>query len=235
MSGREGELRRGVGRRFYVAMAVAACAIVFAGFARTYYLKGLFGTPELPPLRHIHGLVMTAWFVLFAVQTWLVSTRKVAVHRRLGVAGALLAGIAVVVGFMVAIDAARRGATPGPPPLVFLIVPMADMVIFACLVGTALWFRRRPEIHRRLMLLSTLSILPAAIGRIPFLLAAGPLAFFGIPDLIILACVAYDTRKNGRLHPAFLWGGLVVILSHPIRMMVAGTALWMRFATWITG
>ena len=87
------------------------------------------------------------------------------------------------------------------------------------------------------MLVATISILGPGLGRIPIdaLLKAGPLAYFGITDLILMAAAAYDWKKNHRLSPAFLWGGLFVIISHPLRLFVSGTAAWMTFAHWITG
>lgn len=224
-------------RSFHTLVAASAAAIVFAGFAQTYYMKLWFGTPELPALRHVHGLVMTAWFALYIVQARLIAVKRVALHRRVGIAGALLAALVVGLGLWVAIDAARRGATPGPPPLVFFVVPFVDMVVFSALVGTGLWFRNRPDIHRRLMLLSSLSLLAAAFARIPIAVIrnGGPLAYFGLTDLLILLCVAWDTRVNRRLHPAFGWGALLVVASHPLRLLLSGTEAWMRFATWLVG
>jgi hypothetical protein len=130
MSGMPGIVRRGIDRRFYTWAAVGTCIVVFAGFAKTYYLKGLFGTPELPALRHVHGLVMTLWFGLFMIQARLVAVRLVDLHRRLGLFGALLAALVLVVGIVTAIDAAKRGSSPGPPPLAFLAVPLGDMLGF---------------------------------------------------------------------------------------------------------
>ncbi|HEV2617498.1 MAG TPA: hypothetical protein VGU63_12910 [Candidatus Acidoferrales bacterium] len=80
-----------VDRRFYTWVAVAAALVVFAGFARTYYLKEFFGTRSLALLLHVHGLVMTLWFLLFLVQVRLVAAHRTDLHRRLGVFGALLA------------------------------------------------------------------------------------------------------------------------------------------------
>jgi hypothetical protein len=92
-----------------------------AGFARTYYLKFAFGTPALPWLLHVHGALMTSWFALFFVQVNLIAARRVVLHRRLGVAGAVLAGLIVVVGIAVALHGAARDRllpnTSGPPPL----------------------------------------------------------------------------------------------------------------------
>ena len=226
-------------RRLYTWVAVIIPIIVLIGFARSYYLKGFFNTPALPGLLvHLHGIVMTSWVVLFVVQVSLVAKRRVRVHQRLGVFGAMLAVMIVVVGTLTGIAGAARGSSPGPPPLQFLVVPLGDILVFAILVGTALCFRRhRLDIHKRLMLLATLSLLAAAIARIPlhFIETGGPLAFYGLTDLCILACVVFDTVKHRRLHPVFLWGTLLIVASQPLRFMLASTDVWMRFATALVG
>src|SRR4029450_13282687 len=86
-------------RRLYKLAAILTPLIVLAGFARTYYLKPFFHTPDLAsPIVQLHGLVMTAWVVLFVTQISLVATRRTRVHQRLGVIGAVLAGLVVIVG-----------------------------------------------------------------------------------------------------------------------------------------
>lgn len=224
------------GRLFYVSGALIALILVFAGFAKTYYLKAVFGTPVIRPLVQIHGLVMTLWFTLFLVQCWLVASKRVKLHMRLGIFGAFLAVTLVVLGTATAISGARLGHTPGPPPLIFLVVPLGDMLIFSVFVVLGLSMRARRETHRRLMLLATLGILTAAIARIPlaFIHNGGILMYFGMTDLVIVAFVAYDTWKSRRLHPAFGWGALFIILFGPLRLMLGGTHAWMQFATWVT-
>jgi hypothetical protein len=225
-------------RFFYVAMTVTAAAIVFAGFARTYYLKHLFANAPIVPLVHLHGFLFTSWIVLLFTQVTLVAAHRTDLHRRLGVLGGILASLMVIVGPMTAIAAAKRGfvVPGGPPPLVFLTIPFFDIVVFAILVGCALYFRRRPEIHKRLMLVATIAILPPAIARLPFafILANGPVAFFGLADLILLACIGYDSIVHRRLHSAFLWSGLLLIASHPLRLLIGGTGAWLAFAHWVT-
>lgn len=224
--------------RLYTWFAAIAALVVFAGFARTYFLKDVFGTPALSGLVHLHGLVMTAWFSLLVVQTQLVEAHRVDLHRRLGILGAVLALLVVVVGATTAIAAAHRGVSPGPPPLVFLVVPLGDILVFTVLVTAGLSLRRRsPASHKRLMLLASLGILSAAFARIPlgFIQSGGPLAFFGLTDLCLVVCVAIDSIRHGRLHPAFGWGAAFVIASHPLRLMLAGTPAWMQFATWLAG
>lgn len=224
-------------RTFYTWAAAVAALIVFAGFARTYYLKGAFGTPDLSTLKHLHGFVMTAWFTLFLVQVRLVATGRTRIHRKLGVAGAVLAVLVLVVGTATALVAAKNGATPGPPPLVFLAIPLGDMLVFLTLVTAALLYRKRPEYHKRLMLVASLGILTAAIARIPldFLQAGGLPAFFATTDVLILAFAAADTVKNRRLHPAMLAGVLVIVGSQVARFLIAGTPQWMSFARWLVG
>jgi hypothetical protein len=216
-------------------VAILFPLLVLIGFARSYYLKPLFGFPPLPNLLvHVHGAVMTSWVLLFIVQVWLVAAHRTKVHMKLGVFGSFLALAVFMIGNITGIDAAARGSSvPGVPALSFLIIPLGDMVLFAILVGTALYFRKKLDTHKRLMLLSALNLLPPAVARIPlgFIQNGGPLAFFGIPDVCILGVIAYDTIKNRRLHPAFLFGGLLVIASHPFRIMFSGTQTWVNIAT----
>ncbi len=229
----------GKDRRLYIWFVALIPIIVVAGFARTYYLKGFFGNPPLPNLLvHVHGFVMTSWVALFIAQVSLVATGRIRTHQRLGVLGAILAGLIVVVGVATGIDAAARGASPGPPALRFLVIPLGDILVFAILVGMALYWRRgRLDIHKRLMLLAAVNLLAPAIARIPlgFITNGGALAFFGLTDLCILACVGFDTIKHRRLHPAFLWGTLFIIAAQPLRLMLAGTDIWLRFATALVG
>jgi hypothetical protein len=224
-------------RRLYTWAAIVTALLVLIGFARTYYLKGVFGAPALSGLVHLHGVVMTLWVALFIVQTRLIAVRRTDLHRRLGVIGGILAGLVLIMGTLTAIAAARRGGESEPPPLVFLAVPLGDMLVFALLVGAALFYKRRPDIHKRLMLLSCGAILTAAIARIPlnFIETGGPLVFFGLTDLFILVCIAFDTIKHRRLHPAFGWGVLLLIASQPLRLLLSGTQIWMQFAIWLVG
>lgn len=226
------------GRYFYVLLAVVAAAIVFAGFSRTFFLNWLFAKRDLSPLYFLHGIAFSSWIALFVIQTWLVASDRTSVHRRLGVMGGFLAALMVIVGLTIAVHAARYGfLTPGlPPPLIFFVIPFFDILVFSILVGAALYYRRKPATHKRLMLVATISILPSAFARIPLALitAALPTSGFALADAIVLRCVLYDVAANRRLHRAYLWGGLLFALSFPLRMLLAGTAAWMTFARWIT-
>ena len=222
-------------RWFFGGIGVAAALTVFAGFAPTYYLKDVLGGPPLTALQHLHGFLFSCWILLFIAQTSLIAANRIDVHRRLGVAGALLAGAMVVVGAAVSVVFVRRGISPPGVPSAreFLVVPVVDLLVFSTLVALGLYFRRRPETHKRLMLLATIGLLPAAIARLPFVLGAGPLVFFALTDLFVAAGWAYDLKARGRVHPAFLWGGLFLIGSQPLRLAIARTDAWVAFAGWL--
>jgi len=224
-------------RRFYVGMAIAIAITVFVGFFRSYYLRGWYGAPELSRLVHVHGAVFTTWVLFFVAQTALVASGRTYLHRRMGIAGAVLAALVVIVGTTVAVMRLRTGISPLPgiPAAAFFAIPFFDMVVFAILVSTAIYLRRRLEAHKRLMTLSMITLLPAPIARMHFLpLPPGPPTFFALADLFIVAILVYDLITRRKIHPATIWGGLLVVASQPLRLMIAGTSAWMAFAGWLT-
>ena len=228
--------RRVAGERpMYTWAVLAAFAAIFIGFAPTYFLKTFFGTPELTAVKHVHGVVMSAWFALFLVQARLVASGNTAMHRKLGVAGIALAGLVVYVGLQAGIASARAGVTPLPqiPPLAFFIMPVGEMVAFTLLFTAAILLRRKSAWHKRLMLVATIAMVVPAFARWPLIGAGGPPVFFGMADLIIIACMVYDRRKNGRFHPALVSGLAIVMVSQVGRLALAGTAFWMDFARWV--
>jgi hypothetical protein len=220
-------------RRFYVGMAMAIAITVFAGFSRSYFLKAYYGTPELSTLLHIHGVVFTAWVLFFLAQTTLVASGHTYLHRRMGIAGAALAVLLVIVGSTTAILRVKGGSAPVPgvSGLSFLAIPLFDMALFAILVGAALYYRHRLEAHKRLMTLATITLLGAPIARFHL---GGPPTFFALADLFIVAMLVYDLVTRRKIHPATIWGGLLIVASQPLRLMISGTPAWMAFASWLT-
>ncbi len=222
---------------FYRGMALAMMLTVFAGFAPSFFLKNFFGAASLSPLLHAHGLAFSAWYVLFFTQAQLAGRGDVALHQKLGVAGASLAAAMVGLGVAAAVLAIRTNHTPpGLDPRSFLVLPFFGITIFAGFVAAAVRLRARPETHKRLMLLASIAMLDAPIARLPGVFAfGGPLASFGLQDLFVLAAVVHDYRARGRVHPAYLWGGLVILLAQPLRIIVAGTPWWLAFGDWVKG
>ncbi len=219
-------------RVFHTGMAVAFIVTTFAGFAPTYFLRGLSNRAPLSPLLHIHGVVFTTWLVLFLVQTALVAGHRVAWHRRLGIAGGFVAAAMVPLGVMVAIAGARRGlATGAAESLVFLIFPLGQMVMFAICVGGAMRTRRQPEIHRRLFLLATILVVTPAISRLPFV--PNPMVSILLSELFVIAGMVHDWKSRGRVHPVYIWGGLAMLVSGPLRFVLGHTDAWQVFARFL--
>jgi hypothetical protein len=224
--------------RFFLGAAILVALVVFVGFAPTFYLRGAFHHPDpLPRVFQVHGAVFSAWVILFVLQTALVSMRRTALHRRLGWVGGVVAALMLVTGFLAAAAAVRRGVSPPglPPPLIFFAVPFFDLVTFAALVGAGLSQRAKPAYHKRLMLLATLSVLTAAVARLPGVAPLGILGFFALTDVWLLAGIVHDRMTRGRVHPAFAWGGLFLVVSQVGRLAIASTAPWQAIARWVTG
>ncbi len=228
-------------RRFYLGMSLAILAAVLLGFAPSFFLRPWFPDRPVPPERFflLHGAVFTAWFVLLVVQAALVSTGRTALHRRLGACGGVLALVMVALGTVGALIAARRPTGfvgIAIPPLEFLAIPLLDMLLFALFVGLALAWRRDVQSHKRLMLVGSIEIITAAIARWPFaIMSVGPPAFFGFTDLFLVPIVTWDLVTRRRLHPVTLWGGLLLIVSQPLRLWLSGTEAWLGFARWAVG
>lgn len=227
-------------RVFYSSLAAAMALTVFVGFAQTYYFRLVSGTPTtltggaMTPNLHLHAIAFSAWVLLFLVQTLLVASRRLQVHRRLGYASVALAATMIVVGLRTAIEGAARGAAPpGVDSLTFLVVPTFDIVLFTGFVSAALLKRRDKEAHKRLMVLAYVSIITAAIARMPGILPLGPLVFFGLSFLFAVAGMAYDWASRGRLHRVYQIGAPIIALSVPLRLAISSTPAWQSFARWL--
>lgn len=235
-------------RRFYTGMTLLMLASVFAGFSRTFFLKRWFpeaahlAAPE--PFFYIHGVVFTVWMLLLVGQSLLVANRRVDLHRAAGWFGAGVAAALVAVGTVGSLIAARRpGGFIGVPvpPLQFLAVPLADLLLFAVFVVSAVLLRRDTQSHKRFMLLATIGLLDAAIIRMPFgnMTAAIAGSMFTrtdlVVDLFLVPMIIWDLVSRGRIHKATLIGALVIIASQPLRLMVSETTAWLRFAEWAVG
>src|SRR5262249_16292144 len=141
---------------------------VIAGFAQVYYLRVFFQRPPLTLLLHVHGLIMTAWCALFLLQAGLVATRRYDLHRRVGAYGLGLSILVVLGAAAVTVNAAIRTARdPSIDDIFFLGFNAAVLALYAGFLGAGIASRGRAEVHKRLMSLATLSLLPPAVGRIP--------------------------------------------------------------------
>ncbi len=218
-------------RYFFAGMVVALLLTAFAGFAPTYYLAGLFRAKLPAPIVHVHAVLQSAWMILLLVQMLLVSAKRVSLHRRLGIAGFVLAAAMVPVAVIVGANQLHRFAGSGDAALSFSILPQWEVFNFAVLAGSAFALRRHPAAHKRLIILATIAMMPAAISRIPVHLIRQWTPWEEISFLVAIA--AYDIWSMRRIHPATLIGS-ALICSFIFGFMPLGhTAAWHVVARWM--
>lgn len=218
-------------RRFHTGMALVLLLTAVLGFGPTYFFKPLQASPPLSPLLHLHGLVFTAWLVLLVVQSGLVRADRVDLHKRLGILGVVLMLLMIGLGPYVAIEGARRGmSADGMDPLGFMVFPIGQTLLFAGFVGAGLWKRRQPELHRRFMLLGTICLVTPAISRL--VEKRSLLAMFLTVGFVVVAMI-HDWSSRRRVHPVYLWGGAIILLSGPLRAALGHSAVWQSFAAWL--
>jgi hypothetical protein len=227
--------------RFYTTMGVVAFVVAMVGFNSTGR-SALAGIGSFTPLVEVHGALFLGWLFLFIVQSRLIGGGRIALHRRLGVLGGALALAMIVVGYRASIEAARRGFKIDRlhDPLGFLIFPLGDLSAFAVLVALALWFRKRPMAHKRLMLLATIGALMNAplAHLIADFRTFDTMPFVILPPMIALlsASAVYDKLTLGKIHPVSLWGAIALFVYANLRAGLIGpSAAWHSFAGWLVG
>jgi hypothetical protein len=206
-------------RRLLVACTIILAAVFFAGFAHSYYLRPWFVQRHvLPWVVHAHGILMSAWVVLFVAQVVLAYRHRIGLHRKLGTLGAYLAPLAVALGEFVVVRAIWLRFPTAPFRQSFLLFVAFDgvnLLVFGALVAAALLLRQRTDAHKRLMLLAVISALPPALGRIAERAGStqSDLIVLAVMLLAVLTCAIVDTARHQRLHPAMAWGATAIIIS----------------------
>lgn len=221
-------------RQFFTGLAVVTAAVIFIGFAPTYFLKAWYGTPALPPILHAHGLLMTSWVGCLMVQTALVAARRTHLHRRLGMVGLMLATAIVATTVVAAIDGlrARRGLAAIEPTMT--VVSLGNTAQFAGFVVAAFLCRRKPEAHKRLMFTATAVLLTAAVGR----LIGGPsiihaMAVWAVSDSVVIAMIVYDLITRQRVHVSLLWGSVALVTAQCLQEAARFSDVGRAVVTWL--
>jgi hypothetical protein len=238
----------------YVWIAGLCCAVMIGGFWPTYWGPLAAGSfVEGAPVLHIHGLIATAWPLLFLTQAWLAATGRTEWHRSLGLFGVALASAMVFTGLWVTAYSINVQSAAGDPfqARAFSIASVAKLAFFATCVAIAVANVMRPEIHKRLIVLATVALTQPAFGRLLFAFFAPsgspqrpglgeppPLHLVGVPtsimtDLILLAIIVYDWRTQGRLHPVYAIGGAALVAVQIFRVPLSTTPEWHAVADWL--
>jgi hypothetical protein len=216
---------------FFSSMALLMLVTVFVGFARTYFLAGVFRAPLPALIIHLHGAAFSCWILLLVAQTSLVATGRVDIHKRLGIVGFLLACLMVILGALVATNAlVRQHGPPGMDVKFFYIVPLTDMLIFATLVFLAFRERTNSAVHKRLIYIATTALLVAAIARWPIVRNPFLAAYYS--NIFLLILVAYDLWSSRKVYRVTIWASAFLIFVQQVRIPIGKTAAWHAFATW---
>lgn len=218
---------------FFILAGVLCLILVLTGFSLTY-IKPVFAgtfTGSIPV--HFHGVVFFAWLLLFIAQPLLIQKRKLSMHRKIGSFGFALAVIMLIMGVYVALVSAREGRAGGSPfpAYHFLIIPLTDMLLFGGFILVALLNLKKSETHKRLMLLATVAILPAAFGRLfSYMDITHPAIMLLMTESIVLLGMAVDFVRTKSVHKVYLWGGGIMLFVHFIRIPLGGTEIWRSVA-----
>lgn len=236
--------------RFYARMAVVCAAVGVIGFAPTYWVPLLRGGLHVAPVAHLHALLFYGWLLLFVRQSALAASGQYVRHRALGLLGVALASGMFFVGLGMAMHSLKESIADGfePAARAFTIVPISGILLFAILFAVAIVKVHDSDVHKRLMLVNTVGILQAAVGRW-FLLFLAPPSAPGAPaspppvfvtvmpalavDLLIVAGMIYDRRTRGRVHPAYWIAGGITLAVQVLRVPLSQTDAWLRVTHWL--
>ena len=218
---------------FFTAMSLLMLVIVLVGFAPSYFLRGAVFAHLPSLLVHLHGAVFSTWIILFVIQSSLISAGNIRLHRKLGVLGAVVAGLMVVLGVLAPFGTLRRAAVLPSffTPASFLIGNVIGILIFGAFVAVAICKRNNPKVHKRIMFIANTMLMPPALGRMPFMYAH-PYLIGLIPLGMILALFVFDLFTWRRPLAVTVIGGLIFFVSNPIMDAVVHTSFAERITIW---
>ncbi len=216
--------------RFYFVMAIVITLVVLFGFSRTIE-QGLIHPPSpVPPILFVHTFVFSAWMLLLLVQTALVQGRQVRLHRALGMTSIVLGVLLPIVGVSTAILMGRFRIAHGEAGVqAFLLVPLFDMTLFAILFALGIAWRKRPELHKRLMFMAAAALTVAAFARFPSYLV--PAGMFDVAfDALIVIAMGRDLWVERRVHRVYLIALPLIAAGQLLANAVRNTPWWIELA-----
>jgi hypothetical protein len=208
---------------FFVCMASVLLVIIAVGFAKSFYLRNIIhkshAVSTLPVYIVLHGIGLTSWFLLFLGQTLLIASGRARLHRSFGIAGAALAAVVFALSLLVVVRSVVRET------LLVVFGDIAILFLFAILVAAAIWFRQKPDVHKRLMLIASISIVAPAIARWPGAQSMLPVSVVGPQLLLYAALILYDVLSRRRVHPATIWGVALYVVAVGVTIPLASSKL----------
>jgi hypothetical protein len=219
--------------RFYIGLSLLIAAIAFVGFWPTYFGPLVAGSVDKLPVIHVHAAVYVGWLALFMSQAAFAATRRMDLHIRLGNVGIGYGVLVIVMGVTVAISmfAVRVHAGNIEEAQARLVAPLSDMVFFTPLFAAAVRFRRKPEIHKRLMIVATTVLLVAAVGRMTFVGRPWPMLLVWCSPLLLGA--TYDVVRRRAVPWIYLLGVVVIAVRAFGAPLVRDTGVWHDWTAWL--
>ena len=218
-------------RVIYMSLSGLMTLMAIVGFWPKYFGPLVLGTLVQPLLIHLHATVFTGWLVLFFLQAYFAATKRIQLHLALGRAGIWYGVLVIVMGLTTGVI--RSAASPPGRAEALLLAIIEDMLMFAGFFGVAIWYRKRPKVHRPAMVVAATSLLIAAVARMTFVPpGASRLAIWSMP---ILIGAAVDFRQTRSVHPVYLIGLSVCVLRIFNVSIIASTGAWGSFAHRVFG
>ena len=218
---------------YFIAFAMIFAAIVLVGFSRTFFIPMARRSLTKPLVVHVHGALFFTWTALLVIQVVLAATKRLKTHRKVGsFAGWLVLPMLVLGSIVAARDTVHNFKSgQGNSALSFFYGELADLAMFGLLAGGAMLLRSKPEYHKRWVILGSLGLIGAAIGRIPEISSQGQNIFLGL----IASVAIYDIASRRMIHPATVIGATTLLLIGLSEERIGDTAIWINAAHRLLG
>lgn len=225
-----------IGRRLYLPATILVIVIALIGFWPTYFGPALRGKVHVPPLIHLHAIIYVTWLALFATQVALAATNRVKQHMQLGQWMMAYSVVVVIAGLMALAQAfGKRLATEDVfRAQRYLFGVLKDLVFFVPFLVAGWVYRRKPEIHKRLMIVATTILVLPAVSRMSFLGTPVPLwKFMLVWPIPVYLLMIHDFYKKRLIHPVYLMG-VAAMLTMRLILPFGSSHAWQLIAAWIT-
>lgn len=225
-------------RRFYLGLGILLAVLATIGFWPQYFRPLITGGLETDGVIHVHAAVFIGWLLLFIFQCFLVATGNIGLHRRIGNFGLLYGCLVIVVGLTTAIVRFASGLEQGGIEAVenSAIFPLTDMVLFSGFFGAAAFYRKKPELHKRLMIVTASSILIPSTARFASAIGLEGVVWHAVSLTLwlspVLVAMAYDYVRYRMIHAVYILGALIIAISS-FRGPLGYTNIWVSFTHWL--
>lgn len=225
--------------RYFLFASCLALVVAFVGFFKTFFLPSVRGTFSAPAVIYIHGGFLFLWTTVLVIQSTLIRFKRIKIHRQLGYLSLVLVPGVVISTMAAGVFVLKRDLALGLGQLAVssLVGTFTTPLIFAVLVAAAIWYRRRPELHKRLMLLAMMAIVWPAFFRFRhyFPAVAHPEVVFGfiLPNTMVLVAILWEKLTIGRVHAVYLTAGLLLIAENFTELYLFDTNGWRVVGNWL--